>query len=155
MDHPVFTTIRNLFHTFMFHILKSAYLYSSGGGGCLINIFLAFPLSNSSSFHLDSDCSFSSQFYFPTWNFPPFSDLKFFALIFFHQLQFFPVLLIFWSVIFPQLFQFFSPIFSHIFTCIKTPQTYRTLVKMFGSEYCQIDHTKCMQMLWMFSIRWW
>ncbi len=38
----IFTTIRNLFHTFMFYILKSAYLYRSRGLFFLINIFYFF-----------------------------------------------------------------------------------------------------------------
>ncbi len=32
----IFTTIRNLFHTFMFYILKSTYLYRSRGWGLII-----------------------------------------------------------------------------------------------------------------------
>ncbi len=35
----IFTTIRNLFHTFMFYILKSAYLYPSRDFFFKINIF--------------------------------------------------------------------------------------------------------------------
>ncbi len=38
----IFTTIRNLFHTFTFYILKSVYLYCSREFFLKINIFLFF-----------------------------------------------------------------------------------------------------------------
>ncbi len=67
----IFTTIRNVFHTFMFYILKSAYLYSSRGFfffNKYIYLFRKLSEIRISTFRKQLDVRIMRvKFRFPTW----------------------------------------------------------------------------------------